>query len=143
MRMIFTFLSIVYIAGIFLFADSSVVSYLKAFNPYSLLHIPLFGILTVLIIFSFLPLRGEGIHASTPLHVNTFTRVRFLIAGFIALIVAVADEIHQSFIPIRGASATDVFLDFIGILLALFIIMQLHKRSNRSNLTINQRNQRN
>ena len=41
----------------FIFADSSVVSTLAAFNPYSLLHIPLYGILTVLLIFSFMPLK--------------------------------------------------------------------------------------
>jgi hypothetical protein len=142
MRLTFIFLSIVYIAGIFLWADSSVVSYLAAFNPYSLLHIPLYGILTILIIFSFFPLRLNGNalnahnasnepndpNASAHSRINTYTRVRFLISGFIALIVAIADEIHQSFIPTRDASFTDVFLDFVGIILALFLIVQLYKK---------------
>ena len=56
MRFLFTILSIVYIAGIFLFADSSVVSDLSSFNPYSLLHIPLYGILTFLLVCSFIPM---------------------------------------------------------------------------------------
>ena len=142
MRLTFIFLSIVYIAGIFLWADSSVVSDLAPFNPYSLLHIPLYGILTILIIFSFFPLRLNGNalnahnasnepndpNASAHSRINTYTRVRFLISGFIALIVAIADEIHQSFIPTRDASFTDVFLDFVGIILALFLIVQLYKK---------------
>jgi len=126
MRPIFPFLAIAYIVGIFLFADSSVVSYLKEFNPYSLLHIPLYAILTILIIFSFLP---------THPRINTSTVVRLLISGFIALIVAIADEIYQSFIPTRGASAIDVLLDFAGIVLALFVIVYLYKRAQRSKIS--------
>jgi hypothetical protein len=142
MRLIFTFLSITYIAGIFLWADSSVVSYLAAFNPYSLLHIPLYGILTVLLIFSFFPLKfkSNALNArnpSTHLRIDAYTRVRFLISGFIALIVAIADEIHQSFIPTRDASVIDVFLDAIGIVLILFFIVQLYKKKKilRTQLT--------
>jgi len=56
MRFLFTILSIVYIAGIFLFVDSSVVSDLSSFNPYSLLHIPLYGVLTFLLVCSFIPM---------------------------------------------------------------------------------------
>jgi hypothetical protein len=48
----FSFLSIAYIAGIFLWADYPIVEELSAFNPYSLLHIPLYGILTLLLILS-------------------------------------------------------------------------------------------
>jgi hypothetical protein len=144
MKLIFTFLSITYIAGIFLWADSSVVSYLAAFNPYSLLHIPLYGILTVLLIFSFFPLKfkSNALNArnpSTHLRIDAYTRVRFLISGFIALIliVAIADEIHQSFIPTRDASVIDVFLDAIGIVLILFFIVQLYKKKKilRTQLT--------
>jgi hypothetical protein len=150
MRLIFTFLSITYIAGIFLWADSSVVSYLAAFNPYSLLHIPLYGILTVLLIFSFFPLKFKSnalnarnpsthlrINASTHLRIDAYTRVRFLISGFSALIVAIADEIHQSFIPTRDASVIDVFLDAVGIVLILFLIVQLYKKKKilRTQLT--------
>ena len=53
-------------------------------------------------------------------------------SGFIALIVAIADEIYQSSISIRDASTTDVFLDFVGIVLALFAIVHLYKRTQRS-----------
>jgi VanZ family protein len=133
-RLIFTFLSIVYIAGIFLWADSPVVSVLAPFNPYSLLHIPLYGILTVLLIFSFFPLKFKrndlnDLNASSP--------IRFIIPGVISLIVAIADEIHQSFIPTRDASVIDVFLDAVGIVLILFLIVQLYKKKKilRTQLT--------
>ena len=160
MRLLCTFLSIVYIAMIFLWADSPVVSDLAPFNPYSLLHTPLYGILTLLLIFSFFPFnfktnvpnvlndlnlpclpcsqsvqgemqslfhRGEH-NASTHSRINTSSRLRFLISGIIALGVAIADEIHQSFIPTRDASILDVFLDFVGIALTLFLLSQLHKK---------------
>ena len=139
MRLIFTLLSIAYVAGIFLFADSSVVSHLKVFNPNSLLHIPLYGILTILIILSFFPLKFKSnvpnAHndSNVPYGPNASSRIRFLIPGFIALIVAIADEIYQSFIPTRDASKTDVFLDFVGIVLASLIILQLHKKRKAKN----------
>jgi VanZ family protein len=123
MRPLFIFLSMAYVAGIFLLADSSVVSYLGKFNPYSLLHIPLYAILTILIVFSLLPMYPR---------INTSTLARCLISGMIALIVAVADEFHQSSISIRDASVIDVFLDLAGIVLALLVIVHFCKRLKRS-----------
>jgi VanZ like family len=132
MRIFFSILSIAYIAGIFLFADSSVVSTLAAFNPYSLLHIPLYGILTVLLIFSFVPL--------TQLPVNSLNRRNqrnernqrnqrnfYFLPGGIASVVAIADEIHQAYVPGRDASITDVLLDLVGIILVLFFFSRLLK----------------
>jgi hypothetical protein len=168
-RIFFSILSIAYIAGIFLFAGSSIAQTLAPFNRYSLLHIPLYGILTFLLIVSFLPRemrpalwqhrycsmgslfhRGQlpnnlmphrGIDASTHSHISTSTHSRihafthpriyasphFLIPGFIALIVAIADEIHQAYVPGRDASATDVLLDLFGIILVLFFFFRLSK----------------
>jgi len=117
MRLFFSILSIAYVAGIFLLADSSVVSDLSTFNPYSLLHIPLYGILTFLLILSFMPI------TQLPNHLIT----RFLVVGFIALIVAIADEIHQAYVPDRDASVTDILLDMVGIGLALFLIFRFLK----------------
>ena len=129
MRIFFSILSIAYIAGIFLFADSSVVSTLAAFNPYSLLHIPLYGVLTVLLIFSFIPI--------TQLPVNSLNRRNqinqinqrnfFLLPGGITSVVAIADEIHQAYVPGRDASITDVLLDLVGIILVLFFFFRLLK----------------
>lgn len=113
-RFLFRLLSAGYILGIFFFADSSVVSDLAPFNPYSLLHIPLYGILTVLLVFAFVPPKSQ------------FTRAtRLIFPGAIALVVAVADEIHQAYIPGRNASALDVFLDALGIALCLIILWRL------------------
>jgi VanZ family protein len=117
MRLIFTILSIAYIAAIFLFAGSSVVSDLSSFNPYSLLHIPLYGILTFLLIFSFVPMT----------QLPNYLITRFLVVGIIALIVAIADEIHQAYVPGRDASITDVLLDLGGIILILFIFLYFYK----------------
>ena len=50
---------------------------------------------------------------------------RFLVVGFIALIVAIADEIHQAYVPGRDASITDVLLDLVGITLVLFFAFRL------------------
>ena len=118
MRLLFTILSISYIAGIFFFADSSVVSDLSSFNPYSLLHIPLYGVLTVLLILSFVPLT----------QLPNYLITRFLVVGLIALIVAITDEIHQAYVPGRDASLTDVLLDFVGITLVLFFVIYLFRK---------------
>ena len=101
-RFIFTVLSISYITLIFLLAGSSIVSYLSVFNPYSLLHIPLYGILALLILFSFVPFKFNYFKQEKS-YIQRFNNLmthlpnnlmpRFIIAGFIALIVAVADEI--------------------------------------------------
>jgi len=141
MRFFFKLASAAYISAIFLLADSSVVSNLSTFNPYSLLHIPLYGILTLLLIFSFIPmtqLRSNSVaHRLTQRHNNPMTQLpnnsisRFLVVGLIALIVAIGDEIHQSFIPFRDASVTDVFLDLIGISFVLIVFSKYYMKSQK------------
>jgi len=129
MRFLFSIFSIAYIAGIFLFADSSMVSDLSTFNPYSLLHIPLYGILTVLLIFSFVPFKIILINKKNPIYpINSTNSINLLaIAGFIAFFVAMADEIHQAYIPGRDASITDVLLDLGGISLVLFFFYRFSR----------------
>jgi len=106
------------------------------FNPYSLLHIPLYGILTLLLIFSCVRLTFKSKvlngpndlnNANDPKAPNNLSHKRLLIAGFIALGVAISDEIHQAYIPSREASITDIFLDLIGIFLAMLLIVKLYK----------------
>ena len=132
MRFVFRVFSIAYVAGIFLFADSSVISDLSPFNPYSLLHIPLYGILTLLLflsISSWKPVSKNSVNSTNSTystHSTYFTySTRFLIVGLIATMIGVADEIHQAYIPGRNASVVDVFLDMVGIALCLFIIWRL------------------
>jgi hypothetical protein len=139
MNIFFTILSICYIVGIFLWADSPIVEELSAFNPYSFLHIPLYGILTILLIFARLPLNlfneKKPMNSSNPSNLpremrNLFHRgsINHLTPGSIAFVVAVADEIHQAYIPGRNASITDVLLDVVGIVLVLIVIHQIRRK---------------
>jgi VanZ family protein len=230
MGIFFTILSIAYIAGIFLWADSPIVEELSAFNPYSLLHIPLYGILTILLIlsrlrFSFVNEKNQRnlprempslFHrgqinqvkvedklkvkvevqrnqtnqinqidqrnqrdSTSPINLMNQMKVKvkvevkenpnnasnpsnsiaepkaevkvknnqtnqinqidqrnqtdqrnLLMAGLIAFIVAIADEIHQAFIPGRNASVIDVLLDLVGIVVVLIVVHQT-KRKNQ------------
>jgi VanZ family protein len=132
MRIFFSILSVAYIAGIFFFADSSVVLTLASFNPYSLLHIPLYGILTVLLIFSFVPIKFNPRNSTNAMNAMNATntinlRARYLLPGGIASVVAIADEIHQAYVPGRDASFTDVLLDMVGIILVLFFLFRVLK----------------
>ena len=113
-KFVFRLLSIGYIASIFVFAASPVIADLAPFNPQSLLHIPLYGILTFLLVFSISPYSTHLTHPT-----------RLIFPGVIALTVAIADEIHQAYVPGRNASVVDVFLDMVGIALCLFIIWRL------------------
>lgn len=115
MRLFFSLLSIVYISAIFLLPRSFLVEDISSFNPYSLLHVPLYGILTALLVFSLIPVTCPR---------NPLPR-RLFLAGFIALAVALADEIHQLFIPGRDGSLTDFLLDMAGITLALFVLFRI------------------
>jgi hypothetical protein len=139
---LFSILSLAYIAGIFLFADSPVVSDIAPFNPYSLLHIPLYGILTLLLILSnwsaiFLN-KKNPINSRSPIDpknpTNPINSTNLFIAGLIAVVVAIADEIHQAYIPSRDASVTDVFLDIVGIILCIVFIKRIERISGPSKI---------
>ncbi len=116
MKLIFRILSLFYISAIFALAGSPVVRILAPLNLYILLHIPLYGILTILLFFSFMPMD------QTPDSPRSLV-IPSLIAGVTALGVGIADEIHQASIPGRDASVTDILLDVIGILFALLIVL--------------------
>ncbi len=131
MNPIFSILSAAYIAAIFLLADSPMVSDVTPFNPYSLLHIPLYGILTLLLILSFPPQRNRSIDGTNSIDstnpsnpTNSSNSSNLVIAGIIALVVAIADEIHQAYIPNRNASVVDVLLDTAGIGLSISIFLR-------------------
>lgn len=119
----FMILSLLYIGGIFLLSDSSIASDLSHFNPHSLLHIPLYGILTLLLYLSLNP--------------NSLSPSRFLFwfPIIISMVVAALDEIHQMYIPFRQASIGDIFLDVVGIALAAFLLFtHIKKKKIRWNL---------
>ena len=47
----------------------------------------------------------------------------------IATIYGVTDEFHQLFVPGRTFSILDVFVDFIGSLLGLFVCLKFYKKN--------------
>jgi VanZ family protein len=120
MNVFFSVLSAAYITGIFLFADSPMVSDVAPFNPYSLLHIPLYGVLTVLLILSNWP--TIFIRSSA---VNSRNLRNLLVSGSIAFVLAIADEIHQAYIPNRNASVMDVLLDLGGIICCILVMRRV------------------
>jgi VanZ family protein len=109
MNPFFTFLSAAYILGIVYLAGSPLVSQIAEFNPYSLLHIPLYGILAILLLLAF---------ASKP---QTSHTSRYSVAALLAIAVAAVDEYLQSFIPTREGSMGDVLLDILGIALVMIL----------------------
>lgn len=87
----------------------------RVWNPYSLLHILIYGVLMIFLVLSF------GLNPNTPKIANPLSSFLFL-PGCIAPVVGVLDELNQIFIPGRDASVTDVMLDIIGITLtAIFV----------------------
>jgi len=113
MNPFYALLSAAYIFAIFFLADSGAASQIGEFNPYSLLHIPLYGILTLLILLSLCTGKGK------------YTSQRLILGGFIAGIAGALDEFHQSFIPTREGSWGDVLLDALGIVLAIFLFRRV------------------
>lgn len=109
MNSFFVFLSAAYIFAIFFLADSGAVSRIGEFNPYSLLHVPLYGVLTLLVLLS-LCTGKEG-----------YSPKRLVVGGVFTAIVGAVDEFHQTFIPARDGSPGDVLLDFLGVILALLV----------------------
>ena len=49
-----------------------------------------------------------------------FNKYIFLISFLLAGIYGITDELHQSFVPGRNASAADAFADFFGAILGAF-----------------------
>src|SRR5512137_655908 len=133
-RIIFSILSLFYIAAIFILAGSPVVNTLSDINPYSLLHIPLYGIMTLLLVFSLVPIpRGFKPGSIQPNGIPTRPRsrgtaglkLRLFVAGAIAWVVGIFDEVHQLSVPGRDASAGDIALDMVGIAIALLLCLIL------------------
>ena len=136
LRIVCSLLSVAYIASIFVLAGSPVVRTLSEFNPYSLLHIPLYGIMTLLLVFSLVPIptgfrygsmQSESDPARPRSRGTVGLKLRLVVAGAIAWVVGILDEIHQLSVPNRDASAGDVVLDMVGIALALLLCLILFK----------------
>jgi hypothetical protein len=129
MQLFFSVLSVLYVAALFLLAGSPVTKGLASYNPYSLLHIPLYGIMSLLFFFSVTPVKCRqvprgGVSLRRP-RINLIRQC--LVVGLIALVIAVADEYRQSFISTRFASAGDVLLDLVGIVLSMVLTLRFFK----------------
>ncbi len=62
--------------------------------------------------------------------------INFFIPAAIAFVVAVADEVHQAYVPGRDASVTDVLLDLVGIVLVLIVIHQIRRKGLLTKLSV-------
>ena len=103
----------------------------KVWNPYSLLHIPMYGVLMMLLTLTFEPRIFSQRRRSSG--------VSFVfLSGGIATAVGILDEFQKTYIPYCNASVTDVLLDIIGIallvILMYFIATGFHQ-SDFSNFT--------
>lgn len=78
-------------------------------------HVVVFGVLFVLLLWSF---HGHRI----PL------RQRIVFAFVLVLFYAVFDEMHQSFIPTREGSLRDIVIDMIGPVVVLCLPQQIRCR---------------
>ena len=56
---------------------------------------------------------------------NTKLKVQFGISILVGLIYAITDEYHQSFVPGRGPSATDVCIDTAGVFAGIMIVLAI------------------
>ncbi len=52
----------------------------------------------------------------------------YKLSAILSVLYAISDEIHQAFVPFRGPRVTDVLIDSIGVVIAMWIII----RKNRS-----------
>lgn len=78
------------------------------------LHIPMFGLLEYLWLRSF---------TKIDLSISAKVKISSLITGLFGCL----DELHQSFVPGRYCSLTDVLFDFIGMTLGIFLFLYLTK----------------
>lgn len=55
-----------------------------------------------------------------------------LLSALFALTYGATDELHQYFVPGRGARFSDVVIDGLGVLLSAFLIVLFYRNKNRS-----------
>lgn len=120
----YTLLTLGYMAGIFLLSgtpaqDNGPIGLIPEFLQNGL-HVPLFAGLTLCV---FLSLSGGRWKQPAP----------FLLYGAVGLFAcayAALDEWHQSFVPGRFASVSDVFLDCVGII-GLLLVHRLNSLKSK------------
>jgi VanZ family protein len=63
------------------------------------------------------------------IHTVVVTRKAFVISAIIAVLYAISDEYHQTFVLLREGTVRDVFIDCIGIFLMYLFLRRRHSRS--------------
>lgn len=86
---------------------------------WNLAHILLYGVLAILLYLTFRNI--EKIN-------NSLLKLNWIVY-IIALCIAFLDELNQSTVHGRSASLLDIFLDFAGILIAVWIITFVNSKS--------------
>ena len=76
-------------------------------------HLTVYAILYLLLLRAFHSSRPEGGRPSFR---------TCILAAAVAVLYAISDEVHQSFVPFRNATAQDVAIDSAGILLVSLLI---------------------
>jgi len=57
-------------------------------------------------------------------------RKALILSAFVAVLYAVSDEYHQTFIPLREGTIRDVFIDSIGVLIVYLYLRHKHVSRN-------------
>ncbi len=70
---------------------------------------------------------------------NISLRKAVLYGAFFALLYAISDEIHQTFIPTRSGQARDVLIDSIGIFSVYWLISLYEKSKKRPSAPLRSR----
>ena len=91
--------------------EASDVNFMQNIKPelQNLLHVPLFGMLTLLWFFTLVEYKLE-------------IRQATLWAGVITVVYGIFDEIHQFFVPERYPGLGDVLLNCLGVFVVSFYI---------------------
>ena len=83
--------------------------------------------------FSIYTLVGFLLMALFSTYENIKRKYQIYISTIIGILYAISDEIHQSFTPGRGPKITDVFIDSLGVLFGITVILLILEIINRKN----------
>jgi len=59
-------------------------------------------------------------------HTAMVSRKALFVSAIIAVLYAISDEYHQTFVPLRGGKVRDVLIDSIGVFLAYLFLRRRH-----------------
>lgn len=83
--------------------------------------------------FSIYTLVGFLLMALLSTYENIKRKNQIYISTMLGILYAISDEIHQSFTPGRGPKITDVFIDSLGVLFGITVILLILEIINSKN----------